>query len=314
MNPEKIKLLDFYEFIYDRHLVWYKKERVKKSYPWTNDYYLKTFKFCNVYRELDAGTIVLINNVLKRKDLSVEDKILNIFLYRRFNVYYFFDLFGVQKLKIYNWKSLEKKMDKEKSKGTRLFSDAYIICQRYYTKKYRIHDKHIQQILLIESLRKKFHEFEFHKLSGGGNCIEILHETLVKKIPMTGNFLAYQYCTDISYIPELKNCFEDINEFVAMGPGSKPGVDLLFPEKKKCQFYADRCRELHSRQEEFFSKLYREKRKNWNNISYNTSYNDSDYLSLSNIQNCLCEFRKYVMLQRNPKSKKRYYKPEGIKK
>ena len=310
MNVNKIELLDFYEFIYDRQLIWHKRFVKKEPSPWTNSHYFINFKFCNVYRELDKGSIVLIEKVLKNKELSLEDKILNIFLYRRFNTVSFFDMFGVQTMKTFDWKRLEKRMDEEKKKGNRLFNDAYIICQRYYTSEYRSRDKHVQQLLLIDGLRKEFHEFKFHVLKDGRNYIKSLHEAFVKRIPMTGNFLAYQYCTDISYIPELKNRFIDLNDFVAMGPGSIPGVHLLFPgtAKKDC---GEKCKQLWMGQEKYFYSLMMRKNKDWSKIRYKTPYDKSEYLSLSNIQNCLCEFRKRVMLELNPNKKKRYFKIKG---
>ena len=46
----------FFEFIYDRQEIWHKRSYLKQPAPWTSDPILNTYKFCNVYRELDAGT------------------------------------------------------------------------------------------------------------------------------------------------------------------------------------------------------------------------------------------------------------------
>lgn len=316
MNPSKPKIINFFEFIYDRHSIYYNRFILKKKSPWTTDPILNKVRFCNVYRELDKCSIHLIENVINNKKLSLDDKIFNIILYRRFNTPNFFDYFGVQTIKKYNWKSLEKKMDNLKKKDIRLFNSAYIICQRFVTSKYRKSDKHVQQLLLMEGLRKRWDQFCFHVLKHGGNSIETLHETFVEKIPMTGDFLAFQYCTDITYIPELKHCFCDLNDFVAMGPGSKPGIKLLFPSRIKSRNgpeFAQLCKLLYVMQIDFFNELASNYGKNFYRIEYKSPYfrktkGTPAVLSLSNIQNCLCEFRKYCHLQTNPNKKKRYYR------
>jgi len=303
LNSAKPKVIDFFNFIYERHLLFLKKNVYQ--YPqekWTNDPILQKHKFCNVYRELDKGTQVLIRNILENKNLNLEDKIFNILLYRRFNTVDFFDRIPRFEISKFNWKELERKMDADKKRGIRLFNDAYIVCQRK-SSTYRPHDKHVQQLLLIDSIKDKINII----ISAiNSNRISEVHECLKKIIPMTGDFLAYQYCTDISYIPELWNHFEDINTFVAMGPGSKPGIDLLFPNRNGS--YESYCQYLFDMQEFFFNLLAVRKRKFWSKIYYQDAYYQNKYLSLSNIQNCLCEYRKYIFLQINPNKKKRYYR------
>lgn len=301
MNPT---LLDFYEFIYDRQEIWHKKNFLKKPDPWTKDPILRKYKFCNVYRELDKCSVHLIKKVINA-NMSLEDKIFNVLIYRRFNTSRFFYLYGTSSSnpKISLLKGFEKKMDEEKKKGTRLFSDAYIICQRTFASDYRKGDKHVQQILLLQEYKKRLPNLlriiKRKKLSE-------IHKELTK-IPLTGDFLAYQYLTDITYLPEFKDKW-NIDSFVVMGPGSIPGVQILFPkiEKKDC---AEKCVALFRSQKINFNKLKLKTGKDWLRIRYKTPYYDSPYLSLSDIQNCLCEFRKYWLLKNNLSGvKKRHYK------
>ena len=310
-NGRKIILRDFYEFIYDRHLIWYKRNIKNLAFPWTEDEILRKNMFCNVYRELDKCTIHLLNYVINNASLTLEDKIFNILLYRRFNTPNFYDIFPVQTLENFNFKNLEKQMDKAKANGHKLFNSAYIICQRYYQSTYRKGDKHVQQLLIMKQLHKNFYDFYFPALQEGQSSIEELHKVLKEEIPMSGDFMCFQYCNDITYIPELKYCFDDLNDFVAMGPGSKPGIDLLFPGHKES--HAELCKYLYIRQIDFFNELASNHNKNFYRIKYDSPYFKADkgnpaFISLSNIQNCLCEFRKYIMLQTNPKKRKRYYK------
>lgn len=303
MNPKKINILDFYEFVYDRQKIWYDRFVVGKPAPWTKDKYLSTFKFCNCYRENDRGTQYLIKTIINRKDLSLEDKFLNCVAYRRFNLPGFFDwIDGPMVCNTFFLNTYISCLDQRKEEGHNLFNDAYIVSQTPYNRKFGRKEKHVQQLLILRDVAKEgkvfmaaIRQMPFHEI----------HQFLKDSIFGMGDFLAYQTVTDLTYFPEFKNKW-DVNSFVAMGPGSKPGVDLLFP--KRIADYETCCESLWRAQEEYFNRLRKEKGKEWMAVRYSTPYCASAYLSLSNIQSCLCEFRKYVMLQLNPNKRKRYYK------
>lgn len=311
MNPNKPKVIDFFEFIYDRQLIWHKRNVLKQPRPWTDDPILDKYKFCNVYRELDKCTIHLIDNVINKKNLNLETKIFNILMYRRFNVSYFYDLIlpnGAINPKQFDVEEIEKKMDLfKKNCKQNLFNDAYIICQRNYINHYRRSDKHVQQLYICKDLAFKATEIRKEIL----NCItlEDLHTYLKLTVPMTGDFIAYQYCTDLTYLFPGRWATE---QFVALGPGSKPGIQLLFPKVEKLEDMIEHCKWLASIgvQADNFNTLAEKKKKDWHMVCYKSPYNNvnNPLLSLSNIQNCLCEFRKYVNLQKGIKCRKRYYK------
>lgn len=302
MNIQQKRIVDFYNFVYQRHLIWYKRNILRQNFPWTNDPILKNYKFCNVYRELDKCSQYLISHVINNNHLTLEDKIFNILLYRRFNTDQFYEKLGVipfdSKVDI---KYVEKKMDKAKAKGIKLFNDAYIVCQRSYISSYRKHDKHIQQLLIVKNFIQKQIRNIMHAIIDSKRLNDI-HEYLME-IPLTGDFLAYQYVTDITYLPEFKKRWM-INNFVSVGPGAKPAVQYIFNDKK-IESYPILCQTIYFGQHQYMPK-------EWENIYYKDAYYQDKYLSLSNIQNCLCEFRKYLNLKKDPKnSRKRYYKPQG---
>lgn len=308
-----IKLLSFYEFIFDRQQIWYNKEHLKKPYPWTTDPILKTYKFCNVYRELDKGTIYLLDTIINRKDLAAGHKILNCMLYRRFNLPGFFEWIGgpiVCKDK-FPFEKILKALEKRKAAGHNLFNDAYIVSQTPYDRKIGMKGKHAQQLCVFRDLVNNTNLWDIKNMIMMSDSIGSIHGLIKKEIFGMGNFLAYQTCTDLTYFPELKGKFQDLNTFVAMGPGSKPGVTLLYPtdQKRHEEDYAHLCRRLWRTQETFFNELKRKTGKDWLKVRYTKAHDKSDYLSLSNIQNCLCEFRKYVTLKTVPGKRKRYYKP-----
>ncbi len=310
MNPSKPKILDFFEFIYDRQRMWFDKEH-GRTYPCSNDKILAEHRFCNVYRELDRCSIHLIDNVILNQNLSLEDKVFNVIMYRRFNTPDFYSVhryghegeftlknFGVKKNRLIKW------MDQVKANGHPLFSDAYIICQRYYTSSVRKSDKHYQQIIMLDELKKEIPKIIdlLYYSKTYKEAFDIFHAM----IPLTGPFLAQQYLIDLTYLRDFSARW-DINSFVDVGPGARPALTLLYGTETP-QTPAELCRLLWGRQELYFKMLKAQRKKDWQDIYYRRSFARGNQVRLSDIQNCLCEFRKYCHLQTDPNKKKRYYK------
>jgi hypothetical protein len=91
LNPKNEEL--FFHWISERYKIHYLKDVEKKSAPWTKDLILKKYRFTNVKRYHDKETIYLIENIVK-SDLSLEEKILNVFIFRAWNKSNSFKLFG----------------------------------------------------------------------------------------------------------------------------------------------------------------------------------------------------------------------------
>ena len=71
------------KFIIDRHqTIWTNKPRFGK-FPLSRamDLVLGSFRFCNIYRQLDAGTIAITNHICGG-NLSPQQKLFNIVAYR----------------------------------------------------------------------------------------------------------------------------------------------------------------------------------------------------------------------------------------
>lgn len=295
-----MKPLDFFEFIYDRQSVWHNRFILKQPRPWTKDDMLNTFKFCNVYRELDKGTQHVIEKVIDIP-ISEEAKIFNIIFYRRFNIFNFFgDIIPKPAVpRRFDFEFYEKTLDGAIRIGRKVFSEAYMFCGIPMFPHHRPSDKHVQVLLAMEDLAKGWDDFWDKFVS----CKSIEQVTnLMQTLPLVGRFLAYQMAVDISYFKK----YPDVNTFVVVGPGAKGGIEHLFGKSKN---YENQCRNLHAAQCENWEKL-NAKGKTWGSIYYNSPYNKGKTLeiSLPNIQNSLCEFRKYINLQTKPNARKRYYK------
>lgn len=299
MNPHKPTVLDFFEFIYDRQKIW-RDRKEGKTRPWTKDPILQKFCFCNVYRELDKCTVHLLSAIINNSKLSIQDKIFNIILYRRFNTPDFFDVFGVQNSNDFQWEKLIKCMDKRAEQGNNLFNSAYIISQTPYDREYGRREKHVQQILVMANLETFIDQLvenlqEVKTLEGAFNEL--------KEIYGHGGFLAQQVLIDITYIKEFQKKW-NINSFVDVGPGARPAAKMLMPDNTP----VEACCCFYEVQGLMFSDLKEKRKKDWTKVYYRDSIVGGKYLRITDIQNCLCEFRKYCHLQTNPDKRKRYYK------
>jgi hypothetical protein len=300
------KILDFFEFIYDRHLIYFKKEILKESSPWTEDYVLKTYKSCCVYRELDRGSKYIINKICN-SSYTDETKLFNIVAYRFFNLDQTFDgrVFDtILDPWFFDFKKYEEILNNKVKEKLGIWNNAYIIASSRINKNIEP-IKHLQVLSVLESLSKNIEQFVADFKSKSTAEEQILK---IQEIPMVGPFLAGQIMLDLGYAGVTK--FGN-NDWVVVGPGAWHGLVIIFGEEnitdKNCK---EKVKYLALLQEEMFSYLKDIKGKDWWKIKYPTPYFKSDYLSLMDYQNSLCEYRKYYKLTRGL-GKKRYYRAKN---
>ncbi len=219
-------------------------------------------------------------------------------MFRRFNTPYFFIKYGLQSCHDFKWQELIKIMDENKIKGEKLFNEAYTLCQIAYDKKVR-NEKHIQHILMLRDYAT-VNSCDFPYMGEAGH-IEGLVDYFKQTMPLTGAFLSYQYAIDIAYLVG-SNEFEDFNSWCDVGPGCLQAIDSMFGKQKNQREYMNRCVDLYCMQGEYL-------KEDWARIAHNSPYNPKPILSLNNMENALCEYRKYFNLK-NGSGRKRYYKGE----
>lgn len=320
------QITDYYEFCYERQLIWHKKNVQKLPPPWTDDPILQTYHFCNVYRELDKGTRYIIDTVCNNASLTPEQKILNIVAYRFFNQIGTFEIIfeGLLDPKTFDFKHYEKLLDSKKKSGQKLFHVAYIITPEPFNPSFRPRDKHVQVLLVLDWLAKELNGGKFVQKLQSAKTAEDSFRAL--NIPLTGNFLRYEIWQDISYIREAhdkrlsvnkgrrdsrsvmqsaealaEGFYTDIipftdNNFLIVGPGALWGIELIESRTIPIDEALDYCYKLRDSQKEKFAELKSRTGKDWLQIHYPDAYSNVPYLSLANIEAGLCEFRKYTRL------------------
>ena len=276
----------YFEFIYNRQLIWHKRFILKQKPPWTEDEILKKFKIINMYRELDKCTIYLID---KLKNIEDRQKILlNVIFYRFFNLNNLYENLKIDILKEINLEFLIKKFNLLKEKGP-IFNNAYLISSGTKGKK-----KHIEIIENLSKINLKEIILKIDKSKTPEKSFEVLLQ-----IPLVGPFLACEIWTDLTYFNFFKQKWSD-NDFVNIGPGATWGLEIIYGKLNKID-QKKKLRHLYNSQKDFLKPL------GWEKISYKKAFSNYPYLSITNIEGALCEFRKYYRFNQG-KGKKRYFK------
>ena len=297
----------FFEFIYDRQEIWHKRSYLKQPAPWTSDPILNTYKFCNVYRELDAGTQAVCR-YLQKPEIAPQVKLFNLTAYRFFNRRDTIEkLFGgLMNPYDFDFSALEQRFDECKRREN-IFSNAYLIASHPFDPAYRPHDKHIQILLMLNSLAARIDDYyrALHISTAAGGLAVIR-----RFVKFAGPFLSGQILLDATYAGDIVNYTAD--DLLVVGPGAHWGLNIILGKKLNKAEADAACRRLYSMQEQGFSDLKRRTGKDWINIRWNNpAYPNTPYLCLHDIQNSLCEFRKYWRLKAQEKAKKRYFKAQS---
>lgn len=245
--------------------------------PWTVDSVLQTYKFTNAYRASDRVSQYLIRNVLyNNRDQDPNEVFFRTLLFKLFNKIETWQLIerklGDVSWGEYSYDKYDRVLGRARAQGIRLYSAAYIMPSGRgaygYKRKYRTHLK------LLESMMQ---DDLPARIADASNMTESF--ALLRAYPTIGDFLAYQYATDLNY-STLTDFPED--GFVVAGPGAKDGIRKCFSEMGGLKD-SDLIRLMMDRQEEEFSRLNLRFRSLWGRR-----------LQLIDCQNLFCEVGKYA--------------------
>lgn len=265
----------YWYFAWERQNIFWKKLNGEEA-PWTDDYILQQYKFCNSYRVNDRVSQYLLKNVIYNENIyEDEDMLFRIILFKLFNKEATWELlvneFGNITLKEFNFEIYSKVLNEATLKGVKIYNDAYISCANKAFGYDRKHDNH------LALLNKMFNE---DKIASKIKACKTMKEAfdIIKSYPLIGNFMAYQLVTDINY-SEVVDWRED--EFTVAGPGSLRGIKKCFIDTGDMS-NEDIIRYMYERQDEEFKRL---------NLDFK-KIGDRP-LQLIDCQNIFCELDKY---------------------
>ena len=215
LHPLKPTLLftAFWRFAAERQRVFWRRVEGLMP-PWTADPVLAAYKFTNAYRASDRVSQYLIRSVVYEGPQEPRELFFRTLLFKLFNRIETWELLqreiGPLQTDGFCLERCDRVLTAAISRGERVYSGAYIMPSggkgAPFTRKHRMHLE-----LLARMLRDELPEC----IAGMTTMAQAF--TALRAYPTIGDFLAYQYVTDLNY-SALINFSE--TEFVVPGPGA----------------------------------------------------------------------------------------------
>ena len=328
----------FKTFVIERYRIHKRKDLRELPAPWTRNPILQEYKFTNVRREHDRQTRYLLKNITKNPDLTLEDKIVNSFLFRAWNNWATLSDFGFpySAEEIYN-PELKTKIRPiydalaEQNPNRLWYNNAYNQGGTKCAWKFENADlrkvpyKFGDEKKMGDTKEKDYTIIPLRPLNvgiwlGRGKIVEKLLNAkdqqecfeIIKTVRGFADFLAYQVFVDLSYIPEFP--FSE-NEFTVAGPGCKKGLDYIFKDRdgmtyEECIFWLRD--HINSGISSGYMNLFNsnllnnfEEHRGYSRQSYNPYILFKDLpeydrcMNVMSLENCMCELSKYIRAVRN---------------
>ncbi|MGJ8713953.1 MAG: nucleotide kinase domain-containing protein [Maribacter stanieri] len=273
--PKKSKVYDTYwKFAVERQNIFF--NRIRDTRVWTEDKILTEHKFTNAYRASDRVSQYLIRDIIYGFEQEPKEVLFRILLFKIFNKIETWNALmnrvGTISYKTYDFESYDNVLTDLMNSGKTIYSGAYIMASGRSIYGYK--KKHRNHLKLIETMMEDELEIKISNLKSMNSLFDLL-----KTYPTIGNFLAYQYATDINY-SEL--CDFDEMDFVFPGPGALDGIKKCFSDYGQYN-ESDLIKYVTEVQDKEFDRLELEFKNLWGRK-----------LQLIDCQNLFCEVDKYA--------------------
>ena len=267
----------YWRFSAERQEVFFRKLEGKEP-PWTDDPIIARHKFTNAYRASDRVSQYLIRNVIYEGEQSAPEVFFRTILFKLFNKIETWELLksnlGVITWEGYSFDKLDTLLSHALASKIPIYSAAYIMPSGNSAFGYR--RKHRNHLKLLERMMEDEVPYQIANATNMKKAFEIL-----RSYPMIGNFLAYQFATDLNYS---EICDFSEMEFVVPGPGARDGIHKCFSDLGGLS-ESDVIRLVAERQKYEFERLGLRFRTLWGR-----------QLQLIDCQNLFCEISKYARI------------------
>jgi hypothetical protein len=198
LAPAKVSEVyeSYWRFAADRQDVFFRRAR-GEARPWTSNAVLTTYKFTNAYRASDRASQYLIRHVNYRADLpsSPREVFFRILLFKLFNKIETWELlersFGSITFEDYRFARYDEVLARAMRDGHRIYSAAYIMPPG--SSAFGRSAKHQNHLLLLERMMAD----RLPERLAQTRTMQEGFEKL-RAYPTIGDFLAYQFITDIN--------------------------------------------------------------------------------------------------------------------
>ena len=219
------------QFCAERHKIYIVKETMKSPAPWTDDWILRSSRFCNIYRELDKVTVQIMNGWIKPfvdhkylGSVAVLGRVINHppTLEKILDLGFTFD-------RKPNSDRVFRMFCEIKERGEKLVTGAYIVNTVFPKDFPKLDGSKADYIanLLIPDL------WNTREQVAAGLETGSFHSTIeaMKSVHGIGTFLANQAAVDLTYTKRL-NKASDINNTWNPGPGTTKGIRWITDNEK----------------------------------------------------------------------------------
>jgi len=273
LKPTKV-FDTYWYFAVERQQIFFRRLENAQP-PWTSDAILQRHRFTNAYRASDRVSQYLIRRVQYEGEQAADELFFRTVLFKLFN-------------RIETWELLEqalgglhssefkpsryaKAIDEARKAKKRIYSAAYIMPVAAGG---RGQAKHVGHLRLLEMMLREGLPGRLADARSFRHAFEML-----RSYPMMGDFLGFQYLTDLNYSRLLN--FSEM-EFVVPGPGARRGIQKCFGDLNGVEA-ADVIRYVTEKQCEEFERCGLAFRDLWGRP-----------LQLIDCQNLFCEVDKYA--------------------
>ena len=279
LAPAKVSEVyeSYWRFAAERQAVFFRRVRAEGG-PWTDNPVLGLYKFTNAYRASDRVSQYLIRRVIYRDDMprSPREVFFRILLFKLFNKIETWELLeqtlGPVTFEDYSFAAYDAVLSRAMQAGRRIYSAAYIMPPG--SRSFGRPAKHQNHLLLLESMMADRLPDRLAQTPTMQEGFEKL-----RAYPTIGDFLAYQFITDINY-SELTDFSE--MDFVVPGPGARDGLRKCFVDPGGLN-EPELIRLMADLQEKEFERLGLDFQSLWGRR-----------LQLIDCQNLFCEVDKYA--------------------
>jgi thymidylate kinase len=214
----------YWEFAAERQSIFFKR-LAGDPLPWTTDPILREYKFTNAYRASDRVSQYLIRNVIYSGDQNREELFFRILLFKFFNKIETWEMLlrevgGRIAFTEYTFERYNAALNRAIASGERIYSAAYIMPSggpsSVSERKHQMHLRLLEEMMRDE-LPGRLEDVKSMKMAF----------ELLRSYQTIGDFLAYQFVTDLNYGTLLN--FSEM-DFVVPGPGARDGIRKCFQD------------------------------------------------------------------------------------
>jgi hypothetical protein len=275
----------FWQMLAERMEVFYRREEGRPP-PWTTDPIMKTEFITNVYRELDPGTVYVIEEILAYEEESFADKLLNIMVYRLMGSRVETNQeIGFLRCDEWDYDEIHDELQRMKSLGMTPFGEAY------RTAAYAdmgSKDKITNVCRLIGTLVDSMDRIvaDLQRAESSEQAYGVLYS-----VKGFGDFLAYQIMVDMLYPAPVEPMLPFTqDDWAQAGPGARRGIWTMLKPGAKPGPLLGVMRWLRDNQVLEFERLGID-------FKYMRDEDGNEVpISLCNIQASLCEYFKYARI------------------